>query len=202
VSVAPSVSYSITVRLEVPSRGRAVSDLTHAVEQAGGAVTALDVTPYRYERLRVDVTCAARDTDHAEEIVQSMRAIPGVVVNKVSDRTFLLHLGGKIETNVKVPLRNRDDLSMAYTPGVARVSLAIAANPDDVRRLTVKRNSVAVVTDGSAVLGIGRSSRPRSAASTWRTSARRGASRWSGGCGNCSTSRCSTTTSTAPRSSS
>jgi malate dehydrogenase (oxaloacetate-decarboxylating) len=155
VSVAPSVSYSITVRLEVPSRGRAVSDLTHAVEQAGGAVTALDVTPYRYEQLRVDVTCAARDTEHADEIVQAMTAIPGVVVNKVSDRTFLLHLGGKIETNVKVPLRNRDDLSMAYTPGVARVSLAIAANPDDVRRLTVKRNSVAVVTDGSAVLGLG-----------------------------------------------
>jgi malate dehydrogenase (oxaloacetate-decarboxylating) len=155
VSVAPSVSYSITVRLEVPSRGRAVSDLTRAVEQAGGAVTALDVTPYRYEQLRVDVTCAARDTDHAEEIVQAMTSIPGVVVNKVSDRTFLLHLGGKIETHVKVPLRNRDDLSMAYTPGVARVSLAIAANPDDVRRLTVKRNSVAVVTDGSAVLGLG-----------------------------------------------
>ena len=117
MSVAPSVSYSITVRLEVPSRGRAVSDLTHAVEQAGGAVTALDVTPYRFERLRVDVTCAARDTQHAEQIVQAMTAIPGVVVNKVSDRTFLLHLGGKIETNVKVPLRNRDDLSMAYTPG-------------------------------------------------------------------------------------
>ncbi len=155
MSVAPSVSYSITVRLEVPSRGRAVSELTHAVEQAGGAVTALDVTPYRYEQLRVDVTCAARDTDHADEIVQAMAAITGVVVNKVSDRTFLLHLGGKIETNVKVPLRNRDDLSMAYTPGVARVSLAIAANPDDVRRLTIKRNSVAVVTDGSAVLGIG-----------------------------------------------
>jgi len=155
VAVAPSVSYSITVRLEVPSRGRAVSDLTHAVEQAGGAVTALDVTPYRYETLRVDVTCAARDTEHADQIVRAMTAIPGVVVNKVSDRTFLLHLGGKIETQVKVPLRNRDDLSMAYTPGVARVSLAIAANPDDARRLTVKRNSVAVVTDGSAVLGLG-----------------------------------------------
>ena len=79
MSVAPSVSYSITVRLEVPSRGRAVSDLTHAVEQAGGAVTALDVTPYRFERLRVDVTCAARDTQHAEQIVQAMTAIPGVV---------------------------------------------------------------------------------------------------------------------------
>jgi malate dehydrogenase (oxaloacetate-decarboxylating) len=155
VTVAPSVSYSITVRLEVPSRGRAVSELTHAVEQAGGAVTALDVTPFRHEQLRVDVTCAARDTEHAEQIVQALSAIDGVVLSKVSDRTFLLHLGGKIETNVKVPLRNRDDLSMAYTPGVARVSLAIADNPDDVRRLTVKRNSVAVVTDGSAVLGLG-----------------------------------------------
>src|SRR5215472_1905601 len=155
VAVAPSVSYSITVRLEVPSRGRAVSELTHAVEHAGGAVTALDVTPFRHERLRVDVTCAARDTEHAEQIVQALSAIDGVVLSKVSDRTFLLHLGGKIETQAKVPLRNRDDLSMAYTPGVARVSLAIAANPDDVRRLTIKRNSVAVVTDGSAVLGLG-----------------------------------------------
>ncbi len=155
MSVAPSVSYSITVRLEVPSRGRAVSELTHAVEQAGGAVTALDVTPFGHERLRVDVTCAARDTEHAEAIVAALSAIDGVSLSKVSDRTFLLHLGGKIETSVKVPLRNRDDLSMAYTPGVARVSMAIAENPDDVRRLTIKRNSVAVVTDGSAVLGLG-----------------------------------------------
>jgi malate dehydrogenase (oxaloacetate-decarboxylating) len=155
VTVGPSVSYSITVRLEVPSRGRAVSELTHAVESAGGAVTALDVTPFGHERLRVDVTCAARDTDHAEAIVAALSQIDGVVLSKVSDRTFLLHLGGKIETQSKVPLRNRDDLSMAYTPGVARVSMAIAANRDDVRRLTVKRNSVAVVTDGSAVLGLG-----------------------------------------------
>jgi len=155
VAVAPSVSYSITVRLEVPSHGRAVSELTHAVENAGGAVTALDVTPFGHEQLRVDVTCAARDTSHSEAIVQALAGIEGVSVNKVSDRTFLLHLGGKIETQSKVPLRNRDDLSMAYTPGVARVSLAIAANQDDARRLTVKRNSVAVVTDGSAVLGLG-----------------------------------------------
>ena len=155
VSVAPSVSYSITVRLEVPSRGRAVSELTHAVEQVGGAVTALDVTPSGHERLRVDVTCAARDTEHAEAIVAVLAAIDGVSLSKVSDRTFLLHLGGKIETHAKVPLRNRDDLSMAYTPGVARVSLAIASHPEDVRRLTIKRNSVAVVTDGSAVLGLG-----------------------------------------------
>ena len=155
MSEAPSVSYSITVRLEVPSHGRAVSELTHVVEQSGGAVTALDVSPFTHERLRVDLTCAARDTDHAEAIVQALSEIDGVTVSKVSDRTFLLHLGGKIETAVKIPLRNRDDLSMAYTPGVARVSMAIARNPEDVRRLTVKRNSVAVVTDGSAVLGLG-----------------------------------------------
>ena len=152
--MAPSVSYSITVRLEVASRGRAVSEITRAVEQAGGVVTALDVTAGR-AGLRVDLTCAARDTAHADAIVSALSAIPDVIVHKVSDRTFLLHLGGKIEMRSKVPLRNRDDLSMAYTPGVGRVALAIAANPDDARRLTIKRNSVAVVTDGSAVLGLG-----------------------------------------------
>src|SRR5579875_728681 len=155
VAMAPSVSYSMTVRLEVGSRGRAVSEITRAVEHAGGVVTALDVNAAGHERLRVDVTCAARDTAHAEAIVADLAALDDVSVHKVSDRTFLLHLGGKIEMRSKVPLRTRDELSMAYTPGVARVSLAIARNPDDVRRLTVKRNSVAVVTDGSAVLGLG-----------------------------------------------
>lgn len=155
MATVPSVSYSITVRLEVAARGRAVSDLTHEVENAGGVVTALDVTPSAGDRLRVDVTCATRDTDHAQAIVDGLSAVSGVDVHKVSDRTFLMHLGGKIEMQSKVPLRNRDELSMAYTPGVARVSLAIAQNPDDARRLTVKRNSVAVVTDGSAVLGLG-----------------------------------------------
>ena len=153
--MAPSVSYSMTVRLEVGSRGRAVSEITRAVEHAGGIVTALDVNGAGHERLRVDVTCAARDTAHAEAIVAALSSLSDVAVHKVSDRTFLLHLGGKIEMRSKVPLRTRDELSMAYTPGVARVSLAIAANPDDVRRLTIKRNSVAVVTDGSAVLGLG-----------------------------------------------
>ncbi|MFZ5851386.1 MAG: NAD-dependent malic enzyme [Actinomycetota bacterium] len=151
----PSVSYSITVRLEAPARGNAVSRLTHAVESAGGSVTALDVTASGHERLRVDVTCAATDTAHAEALVEAMRSVDGVEIGKVSDRTFLMHLGGKIEMQSKVPIRNRDDLSMVYTPGVARVALAIAANPSDARRLTVKRNSVAVVTDGSAVLGLG-----------------------------------------------
>ncbi len=153
--MAPSVSYSITVRLEVASRGRAVSEITRAVEQAGGVVTALDVTAGRNDRLRVDVTCAASGTEHAEALVAALGGIDGVTVHKVSDRTFLLHLGGKIEMRSKVPLRNRDDLSMAYTPGVGRVAMAIAGNREDARRLTIKRNSVAVVTDGSAVLGLG-----------------------------------------------
>ena len=153
MTMAPSVSYSITVRLEVASRGRAVSEITRAVEHAGGVVTALDVTAGRNDRLRVDVTCAARGEDHAEAIVAALAGIDGVTVHKVSDRTFLLHLGGKIEMRSKVPLRNRDDLSMAYTPGVGRVAMAIAEHPEDARRLTIKRNSVAVVTDGSAVLG-------------------------------------------------
>src|ERR1700759_4115679 len=149
--MAPSISYSMTVRLEVGSAGRAVSEITRAVEHAGGVVTALDVNAAGHERLRVDVTRAARGTAHVEALSER----PDVSVHKVSDRTFLLHLGGKIEMRSKVPLRTRDELSMAYTPGVARVSMAIAQNPDDVRRLTVKRNSVAVVTDGSAVLGLG-----------------------------------------------
>ncbi|MGH3444116.1 MAG: NAD-dependent malic enzyme, partial [Nocardioidaceae bacterium] len=133
----------------------AISRLTTCVEQVGGIVTALDVTASGHDRLRIDVTCAAADTAHADKIVEALRAIEGVVVHKVSDRTFLMHLGGTIEMASKHPIRNRDDLSMVYTPGVARVSEAIAANPEDARRLTVKRNSVAVVTDGSAVLGLG-----------------------------------------------
>jgi len=152
---APSVSYSITVRLELPARPTAVSELTTVIEGAGGIVTALDVTASGHTRLRVDVTCAARDSDHAGELVAALRAIEGVEIGKVSDRTFLVHLGGKLSIESKVPIRNRDDLSLVYTPGVARICQAIAENPADARRLTIKRNTVAVVTDGSAVLGLG-----------------------------------------------
>ncbi|SHJ53293.1 malate dehydrogenase (oxaloacetate-decarboxylating) [Nocardiopsis flavescens] len=155
MATLPSVSYSITVRLELDAGSTAVGGLTSAVERVGGMITALDVAAAGHERIRIDVTCAARDTEHAQAIVDALGAVDGVVVHKVSDRTFLMHLGGKIEMKSKVPLRNRDELSMAYTPGVARVSQAIAANKDDARRLTIKRNSVAVVTDGSAVLGLG-----------------------------------------------
>ncbi|SFJ76784.1 NAD-dependent malic enzyme [Cellulomonas sp. KH9] len=153
--LAPSVSSSITARLEVRARPTAVSDLTTAIERSGGIVTALDVTASFHETMTVDVTCATRDTDHAADVVQALDELEGVVVQRVSDRTFLMHLGGKLSIESKVPLRNRDDLSMAYTPGVARVCRAIADHPEDARRLTIKRNTIAVVTDGTAVLGLG-----------------------------------------------
>jgi malate dehydrogenase (oxaloacetate-decarboxylating) len=115
----------------------------------------LDVVESHTATLVVDISCNALNEDHGREITEALDALAGVQVRKVSDRTFLLHLGGKLEVQSKVALRTRDDLSRAYTPGVARVCQAIAANPDDARRLTIKRNTVAVVTDGSAVLGLG-----------------------------------------------
>jgi malate dehydrogenase (oxaloacetate-decarboxylating) len=151
----PSAGFSITVRVQVPADASAIGRLTTAVGDAGGVVTAVDVVESDPTTVVVDVTCDTADSAHADQVVDILEDLPGVDVRKVSDRTFLLHLGGKIEVTSKVSLRNRDELSRAYTPGVARVCLAIAANPEDARRLTIKRNTVAVVTDGSAVLGLG-----------------------------------------------
>ena len=150
-----SASYAITVRLYADPDPAVVGVIATAVGAAGGVVTAVDVTESRHDRLTIDLTCSAANGEHAQEIVAALSGIEGVEVHRVSDRTFLLHLGGKIAVAPKVPLKTRDDLSMAYTPGVGRVSLAIAAKPEDVTRLTIKGNSVAVVTDGSAVLGLG-----------------------------------------------
>ena len=144
---SPSPGYSITVRAEAPSTIGATADLAAAVMTAGGSLTALDVVESGPDLIVVDVTCDATDAVHADQVTQSIADLPGVSVRKVSDRTFLLHLGGKIEVVPKVPLKHRDDLSRAYTPGVARVCMAIAENPADARRLTIKRNTVAVVTD-------------------------------------------------------
>jgi len=155
MSNAPSVQYSITIRLEAPAKTTAVSELTSIIEKIGGSVTAVDVNHSDAERVRVDLTCACRDSEHATLIVTELREVPGVVVGKVSDRTFLAHLGGKLTIESKLPIRNRDDLSLIYTPGVARICEAIAKDPSDARRLTIKRNTIAVVTDGSAVLGLG-----------------------------------------------
>ncbi|MCL2454992.1 MAG: NAD-dependent malic enzyme [Micrococcales bacterium] len=151
----PSVSSAITARLQVQPRPTAVSEVTTAIEHTGAVVTALDVAASGSDQILIDVTCATRDDDHAAQVVTVLKSLPGVNVRRVSDRTFALHLGGKLSVESKVPLRNRDDLSMAYTPGVARVCQAIAADPAEARRLTIKHNTVAVVTDGTAVLGLG-----------------------------------------------
>ncbi len=151
----PSPGYAVTIRVELPATTDSTGDLTAAVSAAGAALTALDVVESTYNSIVVDVTCNATDEDHAKKITDSIAKLTGVKVRKFSDRTFLIHLGGKLEVNSKVPLKTRDDLSRAYTPGVARISQAIADDPTNLRRLTIKRNSVAVVTDGSAVLGLG-----------------------------------------------
>lgn len=151
----PGPGYSITVRVEAPPSAGAAGDLTTAVGQVGGVITAFDVVESHADRMVVDISCNALSEQHSRSVTEALDALPGVQVRKVSDRTFLMHLGGKLEVTSKVAIRNREDLSRAYTPGVARVCQAIAANPDDARRLTIKRNTVAVVTDGSAVLGLG-----------------------------------------------
>ena len=151
----PSPGYAVTIRVELPATTDSTGDLTAAVSAAGAALTALDVVESTYNSIVVDVTCNATDENHAKKITDSIAKLNGVKVRKFSDRTFLIHLGGKLEVNSKVPLKTRDDLSRAYTPGVARISQAIAEDPTNLRRLTIKRNSVAVVTDGSAVLGLG-----------------------------------------------
>ncbi len=150
-----SPGYAITIRVEGPPSAQPVAEITAAITAAGASITALDVVESFIDRVTVDVSCDALDSEHAERISAAISENPLLTVRKVSDRTFLLHLGGKIEVNSKVPLKTRDDLSRAYTPGVARISQAIAADPEDARRLTIKRNTVAVVTDGSAVLGLG-----------------------------------------------
>ena len=150
-----SPGYGITIRVEGDPDSNPVALATTVITGAGATITALDVVESQLERVVIDITCDTIDSDHADEITAAISKNSTLTVRKVSDRTFLLHLGGKIEIASKVPLKTRDDLSRAYTPGVARICQAIVADPSDARRLTIKRNTVAVVTDGSAVLGLG-----------------------------------------------
>ena len=152
---ATSPGYAITIRVEAPAALSPTNNITAAVTAAGANLTALDVVESMHDRVVIDVTCDTTDSAHADRVAKAIEALEGVRVHKVSDRTFLMHLGGKLSVQPKVPLKTRDDLSRAYTPGVARICTAIAENPEDARRLTIKRNTVAVVTDGSAVLGLG-----------------------------------------------
>ena len=155
---APSASFSVTLRIALDD-ARHIGAVTATITELGARVVALDVVESHADEhgdeIVFDVTCHAVDEDHAARLRRAIEEIGGTRVRAVSDRTMLVHLGGLITVTPKVPLKTRDDLSMAYTPGVARVCQAIAADPKAARNLTIKRNSVAVVTDGSAVLGLG-----------------------------------------------
>jgi malate dehydrogenase (oxaloacetate-decarboxylating) len=151
----PSASYSFTMRLHVPQQGGAFARVAHAIAEAEAMLGAIDLVRVEGDEVVRDVTVACVDSGHAEAVVRAVRALEGVRVDSVSDRTFLMHKGGKIEVKAKLPLKTRDDLSMAYTPGVARVSMAIHEDPAKAWALTIKANTVAVVSDGTAVLGLG-----------------------------------------------
>ena len=152
---APNTQYSVRIRAEIENRPGALGRLTTAIGDAGGSIGALDIVEVIGDTVVRDVTVLAVDEGHVDRIREAAEAVDGIHVRDVRDRTFLMHVGGKIEVTSKVPLTNRDDLSMAYTPGVARVCNAIAKDPDEVHKFTIKKNSVAIVTDGTAVLGLG-----------------------------------------------
>jgi malate dehydrogenase (oxaloacetate-decarboxylating) len=155
MALTPSASYSLTLRAAIRNRPGMLGRLTSAIGEAGGDIRAVDLVELVKDTIVRDFTINARDEHHGQAIVAAIRRVEGVRVVSVSDRTFLMHLGGKIEVHGKVPLKTRDDLSMAYTPGVARVCLAIREEPDRAFALTIKQNTVAIVTDGTAVLGLG-----------------------------------------------
>jgi malate dehydrogenase (oxaloacetate-decarboxylating) len=150
-----SPSFSATIRLQLQDAPGTFARVAEAIGAAGGSLGAIDIVRVeRHHKIR-DVTVSASDDAHLQRIAEAVRAVDGVEVQRISDRTFLMHLGGKIEIASKIPLKTRDDLSMAYTPGVARVSRAIADDPSAAWNLTIKQNTVAVVSDGTAVLGLG-----------------------------------------------
>jgi malate dehydrogenase (oxaloacetate-decarboxylating) len=151
----PSASYSLTLRVKLASRTGTLGELATAIGRAGGDIGAIDIVSVGPDAIVRDLTVNAASSEHGEQIIRAVRDIDGVEVVNVSDRTFLMHLGGKIEVVSKTPLKTRADLSMAYTPGVARVCEAINRDPEKAFTLTIKKNTVAVVTDGTAVLGLG-----------------------------------------------
>jgi len=151
----PTDGYSITLRLRLVNKPAVLGLVTSTIGDAGGSIGAIDIVEAGFDTLVRDITIAAGNDQHAQEIVEAVKAVPGVTFIHFSDRVFLLHLGGKIEIKSKIPIQTRADLSLAYTPGVARICTAIYEDPAKVFTLTIKRNSVAVVTDGTAVLGLG-----------------------------------------------
>ena len=151
----PNASYSLTLRVKIQNKPGKLGEITTAIGKAGGDIEGIDIVSVGKDFLIRDITVNASSETHDQQIVKSLDDIDGVEVTNVSDRTFLMHLGGKIEIASKIPLKTRSDLSMAYTPGVARVCEAIHKDPEKVFNLTIKKNTVAVVSDGTAVLGLG-----------------------------------------------
>lgn len=150
-----SAQYGVTLRVEIANDGGSLGKVTNALGEAGGDIGAIDIVQVGSHSVTRDITVDTRNEEHAQQITEVVKKLAGVTLINVSDRTFLLHLGGKIEVKSKSPLKTRDDLSMAYTPGVARVSLAVAADKEKSFNLTIRANTVAVVSDGTAVLGLG-----------------------------------------------
>jgi len=155
MSVTPSAQYSLTIRVEIAHQPGMLGQVASAIGKAGGVIGAVDLVEVTDELLLRDITVDAAGPDHWGAIIAAIDGLEGARVVDTTDRTFLLHVGGKIEQHNKSPLRTRDDLSMAYTPGVARVCQAIADDRDKAFQYTIKRNTVAVVSDGTAVLGMG-----------------------------------------------
>src|SRR5438874_4310857 len=152
---APTASHSLTVRLQILNKPGMLGKVTSALGKAGADIGAIDVIEVGKSTITRDITFKTSDERHGQQVVERLKAVEGVQVVNVSDRTFLMHLGGKIEVRGKMPVKTRDDLSMAYTPGVARICMAIHHDPEKAYTLTIKQNTVAVVTDGTAVLGLG-----------------------------------------------
>src|SRR5687767_8927760 len=151
----PTASYTFTLLVRLSSRAGSLGELTMAIGRAGGDIGAIDIVNVGNNYILRDITVSSASSTHGEQIVETVKDIDGVELLQVSDPTFLMHLGGKIEVVSKAPLKTRADLSMAYTPGVARICDAISKEPENVYTLTIKKNTVAVVTDGTAVLGLG-----------------------------------------------
>lgn len=155
VELTPNPSFSLTIRLEVPNRAGMLASVMQAIATTGGNLGQIElVEQTRHVSIR-DITVDASSTEQDERIVQAVKAVPDVKVINVYDRTFNLHRSGKITIESKIPLKSQSDLAMAYTPGVGRICTAIAENPEQVYNLTIKQNTVAIITDGSAVLGLG-----------------------------------------------
>jgi malate dehydrogenase (oxaloacetate-decarboxylating) len=155
VSLNPNPSYSLTLRLELINRAGSLASVTQAIASVGGNLSQITLIERTLKIARREITVDASSEEHAEQIVAAVRELPDIKILKVSDRTFDIHRGGKITVTSRLPLTSQSDLAMAYTPGVGRICQAIAQEPEQVYSLTIKSNIVAVVTDGSAVLGLG-----------------------------------------------